>query len=366
MQMYAAPSGITVTPTTFSERDLLGQNSSIPFISFGNSDIFVSYFPLVKPVAFAWRAFGTVQIRTAGSYQICTTSEDGSMVFMNNGTTEKGPTLGRELAVSERKSVLLIHTGWGADSVRFALIQNAWDVDKFCASYCCQSSFDQSLVPDLKQLLLYDAVLVWSDCEFAYSNLLGDVLAEYWNNGGGVVLAVFDWSPWGGGVRGTFGNIANGYILIDSDYVSYDSTYRSLGTISEPSSPLVKGVNSFQSYDFLDLGTRALLNGSTVVAYWSDGNPLIVRGKKGGRNLVQLNMFPPYSASVWSGDGGTIISNALLFSTERSVLNIHVMAKIGYTLLVDNDASHHPRTKCSNQSLLNKEYSFMVNLSCIS
>jgi len=47
--------------------------------------------------------------------------------------------------------------------------------------------------PSLATLLNYDTVLVWSDSSFFNSVALGDVLADYVDLGGGVVLATFSW-----------------------------------------------------------------------------------------------------------------------------------------------------------------------------
>ena len=58
-----------------------------------------------------------------------------------------------------------------------------------------------------------------------------------------------------------------------------------------------------------------------MVAQWrgSGGGrePLVVRGVRGNRTLVQLNLFPA-SASVdpafWTGDGAALMRNALKYS----------------------------------------------------
>jgi hypothetical protein len=66
------------------------------------------------------------------------------------------------------------------------------------------SLFDASIntnqTPTLAYLEQFDSVLVYSNYIFANSTALGDVLADYADNGGGVVLAMFDWYngawPW--------------------------------------------------------------------------------------------------------------------------------------------------------------------------
>ena len=58
-------------------------------------------------------------------------------------------------------------------------------------------------VPTLAQLQQYDAVLVYSDTSFTNGVALGDVLADYMDGGGGVVLSTFAyWNTFGLSIQG--------------------------------------------------------------------------------------------------------------------------------------------------------------------
>ena len=173
----------------------------------------------------------------------------------------------------------------------------------------------QGSAPTAAQLASYEAVLVYSDTLFFGSFgdpfTLGNTLADYFDAGGRVVLASFGNCTMSS-IQGRFVN--EGYHVLgfgDPDFFSFDT----LGTISEPASPLVAGVDNL----FSDWGMRCFgspVNGGTTVASWSSGLPLIVRGTINGRNRVDLNMFPPSSNAdsvLWSGDGAAILANALLF-----------------------------------------------------
>ena len=86
MQIFSEPSSIALTPQSFSAVNLIGQNSTVSVINFqtaANFQYFVSNTPLYY---FAWRFFGAMTINTAGSYKLCSTSDDGSLVYINSGT----------------------------------------------------------------------------------------------------------------------------------------------------------------------------------------------------------------------------------------------------------------------------------------
>ena len=167
--------------------------------------------------------------------------------------------------------------------------------------------------PTLATLQGYTAVLTWSDGIYAAGT--GDVLAQYWDGGGAVVVGMWALSsrfPLGG----RFGTGANGYMLMDAT-AGYEQPADTLGTVLEPQSPLMTGVASLSANQAIR-STGSVINGGVVVAQWaSNGRPLVVRGTKAGRPIVALNMIPA-SATVngvlWTGDGAALLRNALLYS----------------------------------------------------
>ena len=166
--------------------------------------------------------------------------------------------------------------------------------------------------PSLAQLTPYKALLVYSDHSFNDPFALGDVLADYFDAGGRVVVAVGG-NCLGFSILGRF--VDDGYHVLG--FGDLDSFFppASLGVVSEPASPLLSGVTSFSA----QMSSRCLGSptaGSVTVAAWSDGPPLIVRGMVQGRNRVDLNFFPPSGDAIpnfWMGDGAEIMRNALLF-----------------------------------------------------
>ena len=80
---------MTNTPTAFDLSSLLGQSGLVPSINFSfasDASAFKTFVPNTPEVDFSWRFFGVLRISTAGSYTICSSSDDGSMVYINTGS----------------------------------------------------------------------------------------------------------------------------------------------------------------------------------------------------------------------------------------------------------------------------------------
>ncbi len=174
------------------------------------------------------------------------------------------------------------------------------------------SAFDlfnaHDATPSLAQLQQYDAALVTSDSLFQDPVLLGNLLADYHDGGGRVVLTVFSVNGEFGGIQGRFGDPAMGYLLIEP--LPQDQPMDSLGEIAEPNSPLMNGViaiNAMAAYR----SPGKPINGGVVVASWGAGVPLVVRGVVKGRNRVDLNFYPP--PTYCTGNCVELVRNALLF-----------------------------------------------------
>lgn len=137
----------------------------------------------------------------------------------------------------------------------------------------------------LAQLTPYSAVLVYTFNSFNDPALVGNVLADYVDQGGRVVLTAGANCQDQYRIRGRFE--ADGYFLNDDGGVlpavtAIDTAF------NEPLSPLVVGVTA------TSVGTHCQLTpavGTTVVASYMDGTPLILRGKHLGNNRVDLNLL---------------------------------------------------------------------------
>jgi hypothetical protein len=158
----------------------------------------------------------------------------------------------------------------------------------------------------------YDAVLVYSDSGFLDPTTLGDRLATFVDNGGGVVEAVF----------------ANGSVPLSGRFESqgYEAfTGNAQGggngltmVIDDPAHPIMAGVVNFNAgTSSFDTSNAVLQPGGTQIAHYSqNGLPLVATLETKPGRTVGLNFYPPSSAiraDFWSTatDGALLLANSL-------------------------------------------------------
>jgi hypothetical protein len=168
--------------------------------------------------------------------------------------------------------------------------------------------------PSAKFLAAYDAVLVYNNYDFSNATMFGDRLAAYHDQGGGVVIAAF--TNTGSGLQGAYGAVANGYALMEYSLGKGICPGDELEDVLEPESPLITGVASLASGLACQWRSTApiISNRTVVVMRWrgGGGEPIVMRGVRGNRTLVELNFYP--DPKVWDRDGAVLLRNALKFS----------------------------------------------------
>lgn len=174
--------------------------------------------------------------------------------------------------------------------------------------------------PALADLLPYEAVLTWSNTNYFDPVGLGDLLADYSDTGGAVVVTVFG-NTTTGALRFLQGRwMTGGYEIIPAAQGNA-SNAASLGATLVPGHPIMSGVTALSAASaFRPLTSTPLLQG-TVIAQWDDGSPLAIEGNTPGR--VDLGLYPPPStcnAAFWdnSTHGDRLIANALTFAVSRA------------------------------------------------
>jgi hypothetical protein len=167
--------------------------------------------------------------------------------------------------------------------------------------------------PSLSTLLQYDAVMTWTNGTPANNVTLGDVLADYVDAGGGVVVAVFANSTTTAG-RNIAGRWQTGYEVILDQSGNASGAGGTLGLVPVPGHPALAGVTSFLGGS---VGSRpngtALEVGSFVVAEWNNGKILVAQGAN--PNRIDLGFYPIRSTCSQSGyvsGGDQIMVNAML------------------------------------------------------
>jgi hypothetical protein len=219
------------------------------------------------------------------------------------------------LAASQTTKVLVLHgetfSGFASDIQSKLIATGKFNtVDLY--------GIDQS-TPSITFLRSYDCVLLETNTLPFNSLALGNLLADYVDEGGGLVTAV-------GSLFNFFGLdassrfISQNYNLFSLEYVDYANNKSMVKLIS--SHPILRGVSSL----FINTVPRSLPSitspSTVVIAEWDDGVPLIAYNNNIGTNSakrVDLNFFP-ISSDMSPGlydpnttDGAIIIANSLLY-----------------------------------------------------
>jgi len=171
-------------------------------------------------------------------------------------------------------------------------------------------------IPTLETLQEYQAVIVFSDASFYDGEEMGDVLADYVDSGGGVVVAAFSYNstfPVGMGGR----LVSDGYLPFSSG--DYDYGIQMNMVVDIPESPILKGVSSFSGGSESWHDQVSLINDGTLVAHWDNGIPLIAYLEFGDARVIGLNFYPvsgDMRDGFWdtSTDGALIMANALAWA----------------------------------------------------
>ncbi|HWX21123.1 MAG TPA: immunoglobulin domain-containing protein [Candidatus Binatia bacterium] len=172
-------------------------------------------------------------------------------------------------------------------------------------------------VPAPSDLRGYQAVLVYSDQGFNDNTNLGNALADYVDQGGGVALATFVfWNSQGLSIQGRL--VTGGYLPFTTGTQTNETDLTLVKDL--PLHPLLDGVASFDggaaSFHNSPIATAA---GATLVAHWSDGQPLVAAKDIAPGRCPGLNFYPPSNDAAggfWlpGTDGARLMADALLWS----------------------------------------------------
>jgi hypothetical protein len=203
--------------------------------------------------------------------------------------------------------VVLSPTVCNADSV--AYIHNFGGTVDYLGTYGHTVTYiDNPTGLTLSDISGFDAVLVASNFAFSEPENIGDVLADYADGGGGVVLSQFCFQ----GVYALLGGImTSGYspFTADPDGHVYTS---GLGAIYEPGNPMFVGVNTANVWTEYQ-GEVGMDSGASLVADWSTGLHAIGYNHLPASTVVGLNL-PPSSAFTTDPDTQRLVANALEYS----------------------------------------------------
>jgi len=159
-----------------------------------------------------------------------------------------------------------------------------------------------SSTPTLTSLSDFGAVIVWSNNSLYQPDALGNILADFVDQGGGVLLATYTLSQsWRIG-----GRILNsGY----SPFLVSSATQSTAGrldlTRSNTNHPIMAGVTNATYFQNSNYTNPPLNTGATLIAVDTSGNRVVAISQS--NRVVGISIYPGY------GDMGTLFANALNF-----------------------------------------------------
>jgi immune inhibitor A len=171
-----------------------------------------------------------------------------------------------------------------------------------------------SITPTLVELQAYNAVVVFGWNYWADNIAIGNVLADYVDGSGNVLIA-FAANATGNYwmVDGRFNS--DNYWLIMPNAYSGGSAY-TMGSILYPGHPIMSGISSVEVS--AKLNSDAVLSSTAIcLANFSDGTPLIAVDDSRPGKRVDLS-FPVFSASVgrWGFDAASNADELIINATE--------------------------------------------------
>jgi subtilisin family serine protease len=152
--------------------------------------------------------------------------------------------------------------------------------------------------PSIDELEPYAAVVLWSNYPLSDPTGMGNVMADYVDNGGTVIMAQFCFgSGWG-----LEGRIMDEYSPFSQGPTQYQ--FRNLGEY-DPSDPLMEGVTEVSD---LYLASVSMVNNGTLVASWDDGTPFVAYNPD--LPVIGINAYVGDDRQ-FTGDMITIFHNAI-------------------------------------------------------
>ena len=168
----------------------------------------------------------------------------------------------------------------------------------------------------------YDLIVTTNNTQWLAAGLVepalvGDLLADYIDQGGKVIVNCFayDYDAWA--LAGRF--ITEGYGPFTGTSTDFAGN-TSLGTIYAADHPVMENVSAISNSYLWQNPTLA--DGATLLADWADGTHFAAVNE----NVVALNILPSdgEGAPGWTGDLATLYHNAALWLTGSGLLSVDI------------------------------------------
>ncbi|KAJ3451251.1 btb/poz domain-containing [Anaeramoeba flamelloides] len=184
--------------------------------------------------------------------------------------------------------------------------------------------------PSYETIKGYDVIVVYSWSKFDSQHKVGDMLARFVEDGGGLVISTY-YSLVEDNLANIDGRIVNDHFLPISTSTEIRNQPAQLGDVLRPNHPIMNGVKKFDGGEkSLRISTKSVENGGVIIAKWSDGTILAASKQRNcsyGR-VVVLN-FCFVSDNVYSDgdfwnpntDGATLIGNSISYAGKILSVN---------------------------------------------
>lgn len=191
-----------------------------------------------------------------------------------------------------------------SDEVRLDVCSITTGLADCCAASTCTAA----------ELLDQDVIVVYSDQAFVDPSGLGDMLADFVDQGGAVIIATNALAQGTEGLGGRFMN--EDYSPLKSASATSAGAASALGVYSA-THPLMSGVSSASALSHLDVFTTG--GDVEVVAAWGSGEEFVAVKRQepapiAGR-VVAVNA--PLEDGQWSGDVDEIVTNAIQWLSDN-------------------------------------------------
>ncbi len=176
---------------------------------------------------------------------------------------------------------------------------------------------DQFGTITLEDLLPYPVVMVQNDFKWSSAGTdaetIGNLLADYIDAGGKVIVNMYTYSYDEWGMSGRFITEGYGPFTGTTQDIWGEAT---LGTVYDPLNPIMTDVNAIN--DNWGHQDPSLAADAVLLADWSDGQPMIAYND----NVIGFNLIGITGNSAFTSDLGTLFHNAVLYLGGTSWLSV--------------------------------------------
>lgn len=163
--------------------------------------------------------------------------------------------------------------------------------------------------PSLYDLTPYDAIVMWTDCGFSYPDSVGNLLKQYVDNGGGLIIATFAFTN----STAIAGGILNpNYSPFLPDTAKLVDGSINMSTLPYPNHPIFKNISNAPYYWTNSSYSNPSLNtGGILLAQDNAGNNVVAVNPTG--KIVGMVIWPYYLYSYGNSEASLLLANAVNF-----------------------------------------------------